>query len=168
MRCSDRCFGQLSGRQFRGQVGALALIVALCSVPLTVGARDLGAIGPTYPIAEPNLLQVILDRLQAAQRSGELDRVNRQAQQRLRDQVENPPPVAGVVKTAQARSFHFDPTLQVTRAITDAAKADWAGQIPLGRMGTPEDIAAAVGFLASDDASYITGQVLAVNGGMYM
>ena len=56
----------------------------------------------------------------------------------------------------------------MTRAITDGAKADWAGQIPMGRMGTPDDIAAAVGFLASDDASYITGQVLAVNGGMYM
>ena len=56
----------------------------------------------------------------------------------------------------------------MTRALADGAKADWAGQIPLGRMGTPEDIAAAVGFLASDDASYITGQVLAVNGGMYM
>lgn len=56
----------------------------------------------------------------------------------------------------------------MTRVIADAAKTDWASQIPLGRMGTPEDIAAAVGFLASDDASYITGQVLAVNGGMYM
>ncbi len=40
--------------------------------------------------------------------------------------------------------------------------------IPLARMGTPEDIAAAVKFLASDEASYITGQVIAVNGGMYM
>jgi 3-oxoacyl-[acyl-carrier protein] reductase len=41
-------------------------------------------------------------------------------------------------------------------------------KIPLARMGTPEDIAAAVKFLAGDEASYITGQVLAVNGGMYM
>jgi 3-oxoacyl-[acyl-carrier protein] reductase len=56
----------------------------------------------------------------------------------------------------------------MTRAITENAKADWAAQIPMGRMGTPEDVAAAVGFLASDEASYITGQVLAVNGGMYM
>jgi 3-oxoacyl-[acyl-carrier protein] reductase len=56
----------------------------------------------------------------------------------------------------------------MTRAITESARVDWAAQIPLGRMGTPADIAAAVGFLASDEASYITGQVLAVNGGMYM
>ena len=56
----------------------------------------------------------------------------------------------------------------MTKAITDSAKTDWSAQIPLGRMGTPADIAAAVSFLASDEASYITGQVLAVNGGMYM
>lgn len=56
----------------------------------------------------------------------------------------------------------------MTKAITESARTDWSAQIPLGRMGTPADIAAAVGFLASDEASYITGQVLAVNGGMYM
>ena len=56
----------------------------------------------------------------------------------------------------------------MTRAITDSAREEWAGRIPLRRLGTPEDIAAAVCFLASDEASYITGQVLAVNGGMYM
>lgn len=56
----------------------------------------------------------------------------------------------------------------MTRAITSEAKHDWSAQIPLGRPGTPADIAMAVGFLASDEASYITGQVLAVNGGMYM
>ena len=56
----------------------------------------------------------------------------------------------------------------MTRAITDNAREDWAARIPLKRLGTPEDIAAAVCFLASDEAAYITGQVLAVSGGMYM
>jgi 3-oxoacyl-[acyl-carrier protein] reductase len=57
---------------------------------------------------------------------------------------------------------------EMTQAITDKAQGEWASQIPLGRIGTPADIAAAVCFLASDEASYITGHVLAVNGGMYM
>jgi 3-oxoacyl-[acyl-carrier protein] reductase len=56
----------------------------------------------------------------------------------------------------------------MTRAIAEKAQGDWAAHIPLGRIGTPGDVAAAVCFLASDEASYITGQVLAVNGGMYM
>src|SRR4051812_14717296 len=56
----------------------------------------------------------------------------------------------------------------MTRAITGNAREDWPAKIPLKRLGTPDDIAAAVCFLASDEAAYITGQVLAVNGGMYM
>jgi 3-oxoacyl-[acyl-carrier protein] reductase len=56
----------------------------------------------------------------------------------------------------------------MTRAIADKAQADWASQIPLARLGTVDDVAAAACFLASDEASYITGHVLAVNGGMYM
>ena len=56
----------------------------------------------------------------------------------------------------------------MTKAISEKAQGDWASAIPLGRLGTPADVAAAVCFLASDEASYITGQVLAVNGGMYM
>jgi 3-oxoacyl-[acyl-carrier protein] reductase len=55
--------------------------------------------------------------------------------------------------------------------MTSALKADtseaWASQIPMGRLGTPDDVAWTVCFLASDEASYITGQVVAVNGGMY-
>jgi 3-oxoacyl-[acyl-carrier protein] reductase len=54
------------------------------------------------------------------------------------------------------------------RAMSEKGQIDWAAQIPLGRPGTPDDVAAAVCFLASDEAAYITGHVLAVNGGMYM
>jgi len=56
----------------------------------------------------------------------------------------------------------------MTKDLPEELKQTIMGKIPLARMGTPEDIAAAVKFLASDEASYITGQVLAVNGGMYM
>jgi 3-oxoacyl-[acyl-carrier protein] reductase len=56
----------------------------------------------------------------------------------------------------------------MTADLPDKAKEAMVKQIPLGRAGTPEDIAATVVFLASDQAAYITGQVLHVSGGMYM
>ncbi len=56
----------------------------------------------------------------------------------------------------------------MTRALPEAARTALLGQIPLGRLGTPEDIAAAVAFLASPRAGYITGTTLHVNGGMFM
>jgi len=56
----------------------------------------------------------------------------------------------------------------MTRAISSGAHGDWAERIPLKRLGTAADVAAAVTFLASDEASYNTGHVLAVNCGMYL
>ena len=56
----------------------------------------------------------------------------------------------------------------MTADLGEDAHAQLTSQVPLGRLGQPEDIAAAVCFLASDAAGYITGQVLHVNGGMYM
>lgn len=56
----------------------------------------------------------------------------------------------------------------MTKVLSDEQKENISANIPLKRMGTPEDIAKAVKFLASEDSSYITGQVLNVDGGMLM
>jgi 3-oxoacyl-[acyl-carrier protein] reductase len=56
----------------------------------------------------------------------------------------------------------------MTRVLPEEVKAKYLAQIPLARPGQPEDIANAVKFLVSEEAAYITGHVLAVNGGMYM
>jgi 3-oxoacyl-[acyl-carrier protein] reductase len=56
----------------------------------------------------------------------------------------------------------------MTKSLPEDLKQKMLSTVPLGRMGLPEDIANAVNFLVSDEASYITGHVLAVNGGMYM
>jgi 3-oxoacyl-[acyl-carrier protein] reductase len=56
----------------------------------------------------------------------------------------------------------------MTRALAEAQRASLNAQIPLGRLGSPADIAAAVAFLCSPDGAYVTGETLHVNGGMYM
>jgi 3-oxoacyl-[acyl-carrier protein] reductase len=56
----------------------------------------------------------------------------------------------------------------MTDVLPEKAKEELISRIPGGRLGVPEDVAAAVRFLVSDEASYITGSVLHVNGGMYM
>ena len=56
----------------------------------------------------------------------------------------------------------------MTRVLPEEVKSNYLARIPLARAGQPEDIANAVKFLAGEESAYITGQVLAVNGGMYM
>ncbi len=56
----------------------------------------------------------------------------------------------------------------MTKALEEKQRAALVSNVPLGRLGTPEDVAAAVGFLASPAAAYITGTTIHVNGGMYM
>jgi 3-oxoacyl-[acyl-carrier protein] reductase len=70
----------------------------------------------------------------------------------------------GVTVNCIAPGFIATP---MTDVLTDEQKARILPNIPMGKMGAPEDIAAATLFLASDEARYITGQVLHVNGGMY-
>lgn len=56
----------------------------------------------------------------------------------------------------------------MTDALGEAQKTSLLAQVPLGRLGSPDDIAAAVAFLAGSEAAYISGETLHVNGGMYM
>jgi 3-oxoacyl-[acyl-carrier protein] reductase len=69
--------------------------------------------------------------------------------------------------TVNAIAPGYIPT-NLTNDLPDELKKSILGATPLGRMGKPEEIAAAVAFLASEEAGYITGQVLAVDGGMAM
>jgi 3-oxoacyl-[acyl-carrier protein] reductase len=71
----------------------------------------------------------------------------------------------GITANAVAPGF-IDTAM--TQALSETVRAELAKQIPMGKLGTPEDVANAVRFLASPWASYITGQVIHVNGGMYM
>ncbi|MEM1379214.1 MAG: 3-oxoacyl-[acyl-carrier-protein] reductase [Pseudomonadota bacterium] len=71
----------------------------------------------------------------------------------------------GVTANCIAPGFIATP---MTEALTDDQKGKINEAIPAGRMGTPEDIAAAAAYLASDQAAYVTGQTLHVNGGMAM
>ncbi len=71
----------------------------------------------------------------------------------------------GITANAVAPGF-IDTAM--TQALSENIRQDLMKQIPMGKLGTPEDVANAVRFLASPWASYITGQVIHVNGGMYM
>jgi 3-oxoacyl-[acyl-carrier protein] reductase len=59
-------------------------------------------------------------------------------------------------------------TTEMTQSLPEAARKEFAERIPLGRFGAPEEVAELALFLASDAAAYVTGQVVGINGGMYM
>jgi conjugal transfer pilus assembly protein TraW len=96
-------------------IATVAVLASHCA-----HARDLGVIGPVYAIAEPSLLEVIQAKLRQMQANGDLSRLQRESQARIRREVEQPVPVAGITKTTRARSFHFDPSIEVPYPILDA------------------------------------------------
>ena len=103
---------------FRSSVGlAVALTIStVLSVP-PASAADLGVRGATWPVAEPDLLEQIEERLSGMRRSGELARIEREAQTRARSRLEEPEPVPGIAPAREARSRMFDPAITVERDI---------------------------------------------------
>lgn len=104
MRCSERV-----------AVAALAVLTATHAI-----AEDLGILGPVYPIAEPNLLQVIHANLARAQADGRLKRLQEDATRRVRAHIESPPAVPGLTPTRTPRRFHWDPSIAITAPVLDA------------------------------------------------
>lgn len=112
MRCSRH------GRAIAVMTRVLAL--ALLILPLQAHAQDLGVIGPVYAISEPNLLDVILAKLRAAEASGLLGKLQREARAKVSREIREPAPVTGLMRTTRPRSFYYDPSIIVPYAITDA------------------------------------------------
>lgn len=125
----------LRRRVLASLLGLLGLLGLAGALPLA--AQDLGVIGPVYPIAEPSLLEVIRQRLQQQLADGGLQRWERDSQARIRQQIESPPPVAGLRRTTQPRRFHFDPSIVVPHPVTDA---DGRVIVPPGTRVNPLEV----------------------------
>jgi conjugal transfer pilus assembly protein TraW len=111
-------------------VGALAAAGAAC-------AEDLGVIGPTYPIAEQNLLDVIMARLREKERLGELRKAEQLARERATQSLLTPKPVAGLRRAETARTTYFDTTFTLDRNIVDE---NGAMLFPAGLRKNPLDV----------------------------
>lgn len=96
----------------------IALSVALCACSSAPLARDLGVVGPVYPIAEQDMLQTIEQRLTALEESGELARIEEDAKARYRAYVERPEGVH-LPRAKEGRTYYVDPSITVPYDIKD-------------------------------------------------
>jgi conjugal transfer pilus assembly protein TraW len=106
---------RLIGSRMGGVPGLAAVLACVVVASSSTAAMAAETIGPTYPIAEPDMLQEIQAKLQAMQRSGELARKQEEGQKRAQAYLENPPPIEGVSPTTAPRTFYFDPSITVNR-----------------------------------------------------
>ncbi len=95
-------------------------LLLLLSLLLPAAGLHADNVGPVYAITEPDLLKTLLGKLKEKERSGELARLQEEAKQRSIRAIENPAPVPGLSKAATARTFYYDPSITVTRNVTDA------------------------------------------------
>ena len=112
----------------------LVAVTAVLGAGPSARADDLGTRGETWPVAEPDLLVQIEARLGEMERSGELDRLNREARLRARAALEEPEPVSGIAPATRARTRTFDPSVALDR---DAVAADGTVIARAGRRVNP-------------------------------
>ena len=113
------------------------LLAAVLGLAPLANAENLGTIGPTYPIVEKNLLEMIMARLRAKEASGELKRLQEQVRERATAAVNNPRPVAGLRRAEAARTFYFDPSFTLQTNVVDEKGAVL---FPAGTRKNPLDV----------------------------
>ncbi|WP_338634680.1 type-F conjugative transfer system protein TraW (plasmid) [Erwinia persicina] len=140
-----------------------------------VSARDLGTTGHLFTIAEPDMLTFIKQRLQAMEDSGEMAKMQKETEERVKAHAVRPTPVAGLSPAVTTRSFAFDPTFTVRETITDmqgrviAKQGDQVN--PLDRVPFSEvlyfldgDNRAQVAWVKKQIAGQMNFKVILVNG----
>ena len=96
------------------------LVVVSAAASSGTFARQLGKVGPTYPIAEPHLLDQITAKLREAEKRGDFERHEKEARDRAENSVRNPEPIAGIQRAQRPRTHYFDPTFTLEENVTDA------------------------------------------------
>lgn len=103
-----------------GPASILLAVLGIGSVPMMASARDFGTFGPTWSIAEPDLLAVIKARLEAARQNGKLDAMNQRFVEAAQASVRRPHAVAGITPATSDRRWSFDPSVTLSQDIRDA------------------------------------------------
>lgn len=138
MRSSEIARPQIGPKRVSRLV-VVAVIATAALVPLAIHAEMLGNIGPVYPVAEQSALDMITQALSSKQKSGELDRLQREAVQRSLRSVRNPVGASDLATVTQRSARLLDPTVSYTQAVTTDE-----GQIvvPAGSRINPLDLMA--------------------------
>ena len=117
---------------------ATAVVLLATVVAYPAQAKELGTIGHLFPIAEPDLLAFIGQRLQGMKDSGEMDRLQREAEARVKAHAVRPAPVAGLTPAKKDRTFLYDPTFRDMRGNVIARAGDKVN--PLDRVAFSETL----------------------------
>jgi len=96
-----------------------ALILVLGCLALPAGAGHLGVYGNTWEIAEPDMLDALMAKLKAMQKSGKLKQFEEMAKRQALATIENPPPVPGIATARKSRKWTFDPSIRIQETAKD-------------------------------------------------
>jgi conjugal transfer pilus assembly protein TraW len=99
----------------------LPLTAGALAIPAIGGAQavDHGQYGETWPVIEPDLMEVIKNRLETAERNGQLEELNRQFAEKVKARVMRPTPVAGLRHAVEDRVWEYDPAVTIERDVHD-------------------------------------------------